>query len=148
MADIAFLLLVFFLLVSTIDVDHGISAQIEKPSENVENESIHQTVLLLRKDGQLMCNGDLIQSDVLELKLLESYSTKKKVKNVLMFSCEREVDYITFINCLDQVKESFSLFRDHVAADRYAVSWQELEPQFQATILDEHPIVLAEDVIE
>lgn len=147
MADIAFLLLVFFLLVSTLEVDHGLATQLEKPMQNVNKEKIVQSQLLLNKSGLLICNGEMVQSETLESQLSRVYSTEPKVKNVLMFRCEREVDYITFVTTLDRVKSSFHLFRDEMAKQIFSTSWDLLKPEQQAQIIQDHPLVLAEDVV-
>lgn len=147
MADIAFLLLVFFLLASTLNVDQGLRTQLSAPLQNVNEETIVQSQLLLNKHGLLLCNGVMVEDQNLERELIRSYSTEPKVKNVLLFSCEREVDYIAFVSTLDKVKASFELFRDEVSKSKFNTPWKLLKPQQQARIVEDHPFVLAEDVV-
>ena len=57
MADIAFLLLIFFLVTTTMDVDSGISRKLPPmPEENVETPEIHKKnifVVLINKNNKI-----------------------------------------------------------------------------------------------
>ena len=58
MADIAFLLLIFFLVTTTMDVDSGISRKLPPmPEENIEIPEIHKRnifVVLINKNNKFM----------------------------------------------------------------------------------------------
>ncbi|MEE1093444.1 MAG: biopolymer transporter ExbD, partial [Bacteroidales bacterium] len=61
MSDISFLLLTFFLLVSSINTDMGIQRRLPPPSDpNVKPPDIHRRntfVVLVNKDDKLLFNG-------------------------------------------------------------------------------------------
>lgn len=147
MADIAFLLLVFFLLVTTLDVEQGIITQLSKPSSVTEKYAIIQTDLWLNEDGSIMVNGALAERDNFQELLSNQYDPKPNVKNVLMLTCETEVDYYTFVETLDKAKNSFLRFQNKIALHRFGKQFDEIDAKEKAQLLNEHPIVLAENVM-
>ena len=64
MADIAFLLLIFFLVATTMDIDTGISSllpPIPEKDQEVQTDVKERNVLvvLINKDDQLMVEGEI-----------------------------------------------------------------------------------------
>ena len=79
MADIAFLLLIFFLVATTMDVDTGISRllpPIPEKDQKVETEVKERNVLvvLINKDDQLMVEGEIMNLDELKKKTIDFFS--------------------------------------------------------------------------
>lgn len=69
MADIAFLLLVFFLMVTTIDTDLGIRRQLPPIVENPPEIDVQQRnvyVVLVNKDDELLVEGSYLKIDELK----------------------------------------------------------------------------------
>lgn len=79
MADIAFLLLIFFLVTTTMDVDSGISMKLpEKPPKNYEPPKIKEKNIF---EISINRNNDLfVDGDVMELKDLKD-AAKKFIDN-------------------------------------------------------------------
>ena len=83
-ADIAFLLLIFFLITTSMDTDRGLARLLPPPPEDEKNENTDKIIVKernvlqvrLNKDDQLMCGQDYI--DIKQLK------EKAKVFNVEM----------------------------------------------------------------
>ena len=73
MADIAFLLLIFFLVTTTMDVDSGISRKLsEKPPENYIPPVIKQKNILevnLNRNNQM-----LVEDEIMDIKDLKQYT--------------------------------------------------------------------------
>lgn len=73
MADIAFLLLIFFLVTTTMDVDSGISRKLsEKPPENYKPPVIKQKNILevnLNRNNQM-----LVEDELMEIEDLKQYT--------------------------------------------------------------------------
>ena len=79
MADIAFLLLIFFLVATTMNVDTGISRLLPpmpEKDQKVETEVKERNVLvvLINKDDQLMVEGEIMNLDELKRKTIDFFS--------------------------------------------------------------------------
>jgi len=79
MADIAFLLLIFFLVATTMDVDTGISRLLppipeEQQDTEVDVKERNVMVVLINRDDQLMVDGELMDLATLKEKTLEFFS--------------------------------------------------------------------------
>lgn len=148
MADIAFLLLVFFLLVTTLEVDQGITSQLSKPIKQHEKIGIHETRLWLNHGGELMLNGEIVPFSSLNDLLVQEYVQQEGIKNVLMLSCESEVDYNYFLQTLDAVKNSFEVFHNELAQNLYGGTLKELQREDQEYVKGHYPIALAENVLD
>lgn len=69
-ADISFMLLIFFLVTSSMDTDHGLARQLPAPEDPAEEEELivkKRNVLLLALDAddRLTCNGDSTDTSLL-----------------------------------------------------------------------------------
>ena len=102
LADIAFLLLVFFLVTTTIDMDKGLSLVLPAPGEEKEIPKENISNLLINAAGKIMLDEEPINMDDIR-------NTVKKKMNEnpnLIFSIktDRQTDYQVFVSVLDQLK--------------------------------------------
>ena len=79
MADIAFLLLIFFLVTTTMDIDTGISRLLppipeEEQDTEVDVKERNVLVVLINRDDQLMVDGELMDLRTLKEKTIEFFS--------------------------------------------------------------------------
>ena len=87
MADIAFLLLIFFLVATTMDVDTGISRllpPIPEKDQQVQQDVKERNVLivLINKDDQLMVEGEISDLESLKKKTIEFFSNPNNEPNL------------------------------------------------------------------
>ncbi len=87
MADIAFLLLIFFLVATTMDIDTGISRllpPIPEEEQDTETDVKERNILvvLINRDDQLMVGGDLTTLDELKEKTIEFFSNPNDDPNL------------------------------------------------------------------
>ena len=86
MSDISFLLLTFFLLVSSINTDMGIQRRLPPPSDpNVKPPDIHRRntfVVLVNKDDKLLFNGELGEINLLKERAKEFLSNPDNLANL------------------------------------------------------------------
>jgi len=114
MADIAFLLLIFFLVATTMDIDTGLSRLLppmpEEDQQDDQSEIRERNVfvVLINKDDQLFVEKEVV--DISELKEL----TKEFIMNPQNKSnlSEKRVDYVDFFGEVDISKGVISLQND------------------------------------
>lgn len=110
MADIAFLLLIFFLVTTTIDMDKGINLTLpEKGGQQVKIKKGNIANLLVNAEGQVLLDDEPIDINdiqrVIKQKIEEKgYDNEGKPILIVSIKTARETDYNTYIQVLDQVK--------------------------------------------
>jgi biopolymer transport protein ExbD len=97
MADIAFLLLIFFLVATTMDVDTGITRLLPPIPEDQQKEEVdvkerNVLVVLINKDDQLMVEGQIMDLARLKETTLEFFSNPNDDPNLP----EKEIETIEF----------------------------------------------------
>ena len=102
MADIAFLLLVFFLVTTTIDMDKGVG--IILPAEGQEIEINKKNILncLISASGAVLLGGEPVEMKNLSRKVQK----EKELNNKLIISVKahEKAEYDVYIEVLDQLK--------------------------------------------
>ncbi|WP_298532614.1 biopolymer transporter ExbD [uncultured Algibacter sp.] len=152
MADIAFLLLIFFLVTTTIETDSGINRKLPPMEESDEDVIIKQknifTVLLNGKD-QL-----LVEDEIMELKDLRKaavefldnggdrscdYCKGKKDpassdnpdKAIISLKNERETSYKMYIAVQNELVAAYNELRDDRAQALYGNSFSDMEANYK-----------------
>ena len=154
MADIAFLLLIFFLVTTTIETDTGLNRKLPPIEESEEDVIIKQknifTVLINGK------NQLLVEDNLMELKDLRkaakefldngggtgedacSYCKGKKDpkssdnpdKAIISLKNERETTYATYISVQNELVAAYNELRDRRAQELYGKSFMEMQANY------------------
>lgn len=112
MADIAFLLMIFFLVTTTIDMDKGINLTLpEKGGQQVKIKRGNIANLLVNEAGQILLDDEPVEvgqiKEALKRKIEEKgYDKDGKPILIVSINTARQTDYNTYIQVLDQVKLS------------------------------------------
>lgn len=153
MADIAFLLLIFFLLVTTIDIDTGIGLQLPPaPEEEQEPPPIKERNLLnILVNAQGMVLMDDEPTDISQVKQnIKDFVTnngedpdlsESPDKAIVSIKTARQTPYRTYINMLDEVMGAYAELRNQAAQAQFGRNYSELEDdsEQQQTIKDMYP---------
>lgn len=103
MADIAFLLLIFFLVTTTIDVDKGIGLTLPDPrGEKKEIREKNITNLLINETGQVLL--DLKEVPVQQIKDVITEKIRENPKLIVSVKTDRNTPYNIYVAVLDQLK--------------------------------------------
>lgn len=105
MADIAFLLLIFFLVTTTIDAEKGLdlvlppasTEEMKIPKKNIAN-------LLINSAGQVALDGELV-----EVRDLTQIVKERLVENPLLIisiKTDRQTKYDVYMSVLDRLKKA------------------------------------------
>ncbi|AUC75145.1 ExbD/TolR family protein [Olleya sp. Bg11-27] len=152
MADIAFLLLIFFLVTTTIEVDSGISSKLppDVPPPEVKIKQKNIFTVELNKDNQMLVEEEIMKIKDLKaaaLKFIDNgggqnangekcdycsgernpESSDHPEKAIVSITHSRATDYNTFIVVYDQLVSAYSELRDRLAQKLYNRSFKEME---------------------
>ena len=104
LADMAFLLLTFFLVTTTIDVDKGLGLTLPPKGEQIEIRQKNITNVLINAQGQVLIDEEATQipmvKDVIIRKLIEN------PKLIVSLKTARDTKYNVYIQVLDRVKQA------------------------------------------
>ena len=102
MADIAFLLLIFFLVTTTIDMDKGIG--IILPAEGQELEINKKNILncLISASGAVLLGGEPVEIKDLSRKVQEEIRANDKL--IVSVKAHEKAQYDVYVAVLDQLK--------------------------------------------
>jgi len=99
MIDIVFLLLIFFVVASTLNMNE-VQATIQLPGTNtVDGKNIKEIVLYITKEGQVFLEKEKIEWEQLP-DILYECMTENKTKKVTIYA-DREADFQYIVNILD-----------------------------------------------
>lgn len=104
LADIAFLLLIFFLVTTTIDVDKGIGLSLPPKGEEKEVHKKNIANLLVNAQGEVLLDDKPVQ-----INMIKDHIKKKIAENPLItisVKTDPETNYNVFIKILDQLKQA------------------------------------------
>ena len=166
MADIAFLLLIFFLVTTTMDVDSGISRKLPPmPEENVEIPEIHKRnifVVLINKNNKILAgigsptnvieiNGDgSISSLKDDVKTFitnngeSPNSSDSPDKAVVSLQNQEGTSYKTYIQVQNELKKAYNELRDEKSNVDYGKDFNRLDNEEQKKIKDFYPMKVSE----
>ncbi|MDP6532352.1 MAG: biopolymer transporter ExbD [Candidatus Marinimicrobia bacterium] len=102
MADIAFLLLIFFLVTTTIDMDKGLG--IVLPAEGQEMEIKKKNILncLINSSGQVLLGGE--PTPVSEINKVVRRKIKENDKLIISVKAHNKTPYKSYVSVIDQLK--------------------------------------------
>ena len=102
MADIAFLLLVFFLVTTTISMDKGLSLVLPPVGEELEVNRKNITNILINESGKLLF--DEKPAKIRELNRLVTEKLRQNDKMIFSVQTHSRTKYSDYIAVLDQLK--------------------------------------------
>ncbi|GAA3645834.1 ExbD/TolR family protein [Flavivirga jejuensis] len=152
MADIAFLLLIFFLVTTTIETDSGINRKlppIEESEEDVVIKKKNIFTVMLNGNDQLMVEDELMEIGDLRKAAIEfldnggdkscDYCKGKKDeassdnpdKAIISLKNERETTYKIYIAVQNELVAAYNELRDRRAQEQFGLSFAEMEANYE-----------------
>ena len=104
MADIAFLLLVFFLVTTTIDTDKGIGIILPAEGQEIEINKKNILNLLISSSGNVLLGGEPIAINQIDDRVKEEI--RKNDKLIISVKAHEKAQYDVYIEVLDQLKKA------------------------------------------
>ena len=138
MADIAFLLLIFFLVTTTINVDTGIGMVLPPPLDpEQEPPPIRERNLmkiLVNSQGLVLMDEEPVLVSEVKDKLIEFISNPESNEElaispdaaIVSLKTQRETPYSIYIDMLDEVMAAYKDLRDAASRSNYGVPYDAL----------------------
>ena len=123
-ADISFMLLIFFLVTTSMDVDKGLLRQL--PSPEPQKKEQQQTMvdkanlmaLHLTAGDTLLVNGKPMQVSQLKQEIIRFVHRLGK-KHLISIESDRDADYNLYFQMQNQLMEAYSQLRNETAQKKY-----------------------------
>lgn len=138
MADIAFLLLVFFLVVTTIDVDTGIGLVLPPIPDDVEPPPIRERNMLrilVNAQGMILLDDEPVSTDQVRDRVIEFVDNPTNDPNlsespddaIVSIKTDRQTPYRVYIDMLDEVMGSYEELRNQASMEQFGAPYSALE---------------------
>lgn len=155
MADIAFLLLIFFLVATTIDTDKGIKVKLPAYSDCTPPMSIKERnvfkIFINAKDELLVegKNEDLknLKERTKEFILNPSKDadlSESPVNAIVALQNDRATTYEVYLGIYNELRAAYNEIWDEVANTRYRKNFEDLDFEIQKKIRNDFPLIISE----
>lgn len=158
MADIAFLLLIFFLVTTTIEVDKGILVKLppwsDEPPPVLELSKRNVFSVLVNSNNQLLVRGELANLDQLRDRAKEFIMnpsgnadlSEAPNKAIISLKNDRGTNYETYLEVYNELKAAYEELWDETANKMFGVDFDEdnLSIEKQRQVRELIPFVLSE----
>jgi biopolymer transport protein ExbD len=171
MADIAFLLLIFFLVTTTMDTDSGILRKLppmpedEQQMDEIQIRERNIFVVLVNRDDQLLVEGEQMNIRDLRKAAKEfivnpadeaNLPTKELVefdligpmmvtsKHVISLRNDRGTSYKTYISVQNELMAAYNELRDELASRKFGKKFEDLKQEQQKVIEEVYPLRISE----
>ena len=123
-ADISFMLLIFFLVTTSMDVDKGLLRQLPspEPQKKEQQQSVvdkaNLMALCLTAGDTLLVNGKPMQVSQLKEETIRFVHRLGK-KHLISIESDRDADYNLYFQMQNQLMEAYSQLRNETAQKKY-----------------------------
>lgn len=158
MADIAFLLLIFFLVSTTINTDQGIHRKLPPVEDKGLEKPAHKNNLLsivLNGEDELMANNEAIALEDLKAYAIEFISNPERLpskpaspeKALLNFQNTRNASYNLYIQVQNELTAAYHELRNEEAISLYSKTYRHLSREEKEVVKKKYPMRMTEATI-
>jgi biopolymer transport protein ExbD len=170
LADIAFMLLIFFLVTTTMDVDSGLERRLPQwvdPEQIDEDQQIKERnvfVVLVNRNNELLVEGEYADIENLrdrakefmanpydddnlpekEPKEIPYFGEMMVTKGVISLRNDLDTKYGTYIAVQNELVAAINELREELAQDHFGKSYRDLDSDQQDAIRDIYPSRISE----
>ena len=171
-ADIAFMLLIFFLITTSMDTDQGLARRLPPPvpkdqknDADVDIKKRNLLVVLVSSGNQIMCGGELTDIKQLKDKVKEfvenpyndankpekvevdvPYFGKKMVSknHVISLQSDRGTSYQAYIDVQNELAAAYNELRNDVSKEKFGKDFMDLDEEQQKAVQQIYPQKISE----
>ena len=165
MADISFLLLVFFLVATTMNADKGIQRKLPRfeTAPPFEHHKRNTLEIRINASNEIFCNGDYVEASDIRQRVMEFVNnngsgnctyctegfkdpTSSDYPDVAWIVLEnnRETSYSSYVYIQGEITSAYNQLRNDLAHQKYGNSFIDLSEDQKKEIKDLYPIHLSE----
>ena len=156
MADIAFLLLIFFLVTTTIVEDKGILVKLppwsDEPPDITRLKERNVFSVLVNASNQLLVRGEPSDIDGLRDRTKEFISNPRRQedlaesprKAIISLKNDRGTNYRTYLEVYNELQAAYAELRNEEALKRFGKTYQECNTTQRKDIRNDIPLILSE----
>ncbi|SVC56285.1 uncharacterized protein METZ01_LOCUS309139 [marine metagenome] len=104
MADIAFLLLIFFLVTTTIDMDKGLGMVLPAEGEEIEINKKNILNCLINSTGNILLGGEVVEVRNLSKTVRQKLAENDKL--IISVKAHKASNYLDYVKVIDQLKQA------------------------------------------
>ena len=171
-ADIAFMLLIFFLITTSMDTDKGLARRLpppvpkdQKKNEEMDIKKRNILVVLINSNNQILCNNEFIDIKQLREKVrnfienpyndehmpektevdVPFFGKQKKTKNhVISLQNDRGTEYQAYIDVQNELAAAYNELRDEVSRKKFGKAFADLDEDQQKAVQMIYPQKISE----
>lgn len=171
-ADIAFMLLIFFLITTSMDTDKGLARRLpppvpkdQKKNDEMDIKKRNILVVLINSNNQILCDNQFIDIKQLKDKVKEfienPYNDEHKpektevdvpfygkmmvTKNhVISLMNDRGTEYQAYIDVQNELAKAYNELRDDVSRKKFGKAFADLEEEQQKAVQMIYPQKISE----
>ena len=157
MADIAFLLLVFFLVTTTMDIPTGLQVQLppitDEPPPQSQQRKREVLEVLLNSSDLLLAEGQLLDVEDLREKTIKHLTNEGKdptlsttsTKAIVSLKNDRGTSYEMYVKVYNELEAAYVKVRNDYSLQRFGVEFNKLRTEAQVKeVKEKYPKKLSE----
>ena len=146
-ADISFMLLIFFLVTSSMDTDKGILRQMAPPPQEHEQpmdvNKDHVMRIELDADDHLTCDGKPVTEQQLSDEVF-ALASVNPAGHILSINADRQTTYDAYFRMQNAVVSAYAALRDCYAREHYGHAFTQCSAEERDAIVEHYPQRISE----
>ena len=170
-ADIAFMLLIFFLITTSMDTDKGLARRLPPPvpkdqkKQDVDINKRNLLIVLINSNNEILCGDQFVDIKQLKDKVKEfidnPYTDANKPekveedvpffgkmmtakKHVISLQNDRGTEYQAYISVQNELAKAYNELRDDLSKKKFGMAFAELDEEQQKAVQQVYPQKISE----
>lgn len=149
LADVAFLLLIFFLVATTIQTDTGLNVLLPAWTENdIFEKKQNRNVLsvIINSENELMIEGKRAQLSDLQTRTEQLILKEATSPKLALISLQNDngTSYETYLAVYNEIKAGYNHIWEDESLRRFGQHYDDLDKKSQADVRKNYPLVISE----